>query len=71
MFCYSPGNIPTLSDDYNAYVWCLVNTAGDSSISTTIDLVAADGIADANTAGGDLNDAGMKLTDATSGTDST
>lgn len=70
VFAYSPGNIPTLSDDYNAYIWTLVNTSGDANVSTALDVVCANGIADANTAGGDLNDGGMKLLDAVSGTDS-
>ena len=70
VFAYSPGNIPTLSDDYNAYIWCLVNTAGDGNISTAVDLVHANAVDDSNTAGGDLNDGGMKLLDAVTGTDS-
>lgn len=62
-------NTPTYSDDYTAYVWTIVDTSQDGTQATAIDLLTVDGIGISNPLGGRLEQGGMKLGDAVTGTD--
>lgn len=72
VFAYVNGvNTPTYSDNYNAYVWTLLDTSQDANIPTSVDLVMIDGVNVVNPLGGRLEQGGMKLGDAVTGTDAT